>query len=68
MKIKDVFELTERGTVRCKRSVTVQSKLGGRATVNPPSEINAASRLGEVTGQWIMANLDANIPEGWSVS
>ncbi len=67
MKIKDVFEPDGKGGVRSKKTVTVRSPSGAQATFTPGQEMNAQSSMAGVSGQWILDNLNAEVPPNWVV-
>ncbi len=66
MKIKDVFEPNGIGGVRSKKTVTVRSS-SGSATFAPGQEMNAQSSMAGVSGQWILDNLNSDVPSNWLV-
>ncbi len=67
MKIKDVFEPNGKGGVRSKKTVTVRSSSGSSATFAPGQEMNAQSSMAGVSGQWILDNLNGEVPPNWLV-
>lgn len=68
MKVSDVFESNGNGGVRSKRPVTVSGPGGSRASFSVGQEMNAQSSMAGVSGQWILDNMNNEVPPSWQVS
>lgn len=67
MKISDVFDSNGKGGVRAKKQVTIKSPMGGAGTLSPGSELNGPSSIGGTSAEWILANMEKDVPDTWVV-